>query len=90
MASSRNPYIFKLIGINIGLGLTHASPNPCPGAPHMKKIGKRRTPIVRWTIEQLDVALQAVEAGTQIRKVTRGFGIPCSTLRNHFFGISIS
>lgn len=72
------------------MGLTRASPNPCPGAPHMKKIGKRCTPIVRSTIEQLDVVLQAVEVGTQIRKVAHGFGIPCSTLRNHFFDPSIS
>lgn len=69
--------------LNLRSGLANADLRPCLGAPQMKKRGlKAPKPIVRWNMEQLD----AVEAGTRIRKVVHGFGIPCSTLTNRLFG----
>lgn len=39
---------------------------------------------------QLGATLDAIDAGTKIMIAAHDFGIPCSTLRNHQFGTTMS
>lgn len=63
----------------------------CLDVPHMKNKGRRgSTLIMRWTMEQLDVALEAVEANTKIKMVGSWFWDSLLYIEESLFGATTS
>lgn len=64
-----------------------SQPTSAPSQP--ASAPRRRRKNGNWTVESLQEAIAAIDDGVPIRKASRAYGIPASSLRDHLTGRTV-